>query len=584
MKRLQTSILTLLAALPILAQGWPQQYGGVMLQGFYWDSYADTRWTNLEAQADELSQYFNLIWVPQSGYCNSTKNQMGYSDIWWLDHRSSFGTEAELRSMIQTFAAKGTGIIADVVINHKNGNTSWCDFPNESKNGYTLTWDNTNFSAICQDDECNNATNLSKWSTNGQPTTGAKDTGDNFDGCRDLDHTNAQVQQNVKTYLNFLLADLGYAGFRYDMVKGYKPEYTGIYNVAAQPAYSVGEYWDGDKSKVVSWLNGTQQNGAVQSAAFDFPMKYLINAAFSNNGSGWSRLNGLALANDAQWARYAVTFVDNHDTERNQDVLRANVEAANAYILCMPGTPCVWLSHWKSNKTAIKKLILVRKAAGLTNQSDILTKEASADGYVLTTKGSKGNVMLLLGSATAPTDGYQLAVEGTNYKVYASNGVDLSALDNVKDDAFTAPDCCTVADGEVCAFFEASSAWTNVHCYVWTGSTQYEGDWPGAACTLVGTHNGKNVWKWSYSGSLTTLPANIIFNNNNQGMQTNDLDFRNGGYYDEAGALTGVVTGIETVKADATADRKAAVYDLGGRRVETPRRGIYIQNGKKIIY
>ena len=38
----------------VLAQGWPANYDGVMLQGFYWDSYADTKWTNLESQADEV--------------------------------------------------------------------------------------------------------------------------------------------------------------------------------------------------------------------------------------------------------------------------------------------------------------------------------------------------------------------------------------------------------------------------------------------------------------------------------------------------------------------------------------------------
>ena len=71
MKRLFTSFIILLATLPMLAQGWPSQYKGVMLQGFYWDSYVDTNWANLESQADEMSQFFDLIWVPQSGYCNT---------------------------------------------------------------------------------------------------------------------------------------------------------------------------------------------------------------------------------------------------------------------------------------------------------------------------------------------------------------------------------------------------------------------------------------------------------------------------------------------------------------------------------
>ena len=43
--------------------GWPANYGGVMLQGFYWDSYQETNWEQLTAQADELSKYFSLIWI-----------------------------------------------------------------------------------------------------------------------------------------------------------------------------------------------------------------------------------------------------------------------------------------------------------------------------------------------------------------------------------------------------------------------------------------------------------------------------------------------------------------------------------------
>lgn len=591
MKRLFTSLLITLTTLTMMAQGWPAEYKGVMLQGFYWDSYADSKWTNLESQADELSQFFDLIWVPQSGYCNASTNQMGYSDIWWLDHKSCFGTEAELRSMINTYKTKGVGIIEDVVINHKNGNTSWCDFPNESKNGYTLTWDNVNFSGICKTDECNTPENLNKWATGqyaGKKATGNNDTGTNFDGCRDLDHTNDQVRQNIKTYLRFLRNDLGYTGFRYDMVGGYAPKYVGEYNTTENvtPEFSVGEYWmDDGKTGLVNWINGTKVDGKIQSAAFDFMLKWSINSAFSNNGSNWDKLNDAALANDANYARYAVTFVDNHDTGRSgSNPLYANVEAANAFILTMPGTPCVWLKHWQAHKVTIKKMILVRKIAGIHNQSTIATKTASTNGYVLNVEGKNGNVLLLLGSATASTDGYKLALEGTNFKMYVSNSLDISALDNVKEDEFKAPDCCVVNDGETCAFYEAPTSYTNVKCWAWDGSNNYTGGkWPGAICTKVGTNNGKNVWKWTYSGSLTTKPTFIIFSDDGNN-QTSNLDFQNGGYYNEAGAIQGIVTDIEAIRTTPST-KDNVIYDLQGRKVskEQLKKGLYIVNGKKVV-
>ena len=87
---------------------WPANYSGVMLQGFSWDAYDDSQWTTLASQAGELSDYFDLIWVPNSGKCSSNPS-MGYNPVYWMsNHNSSFGTEDELREMIKTFSSFGT--------------------------------------------------------------------------------------------------------------------------------------------------------------------------------------------------------------------------------------------------------------------------------------------------------------------------------------------------------------------------------------------------------------------------------------------------------------------------------------------
>ena len=501
MKHFFTLIFTLMCLpLGIMAQGWPDNYGGVMLQGFYWDSYSDTQWTNLTSQADELSKYFNLIWVPQSGWCNSTTD-MGYYPRYWFNQNSAFGTEQELRTMISTFKAKGTGIIADVVVNHKNGVSNWCDFANEEVKGintgktYSVTGDNTGYTQSCNNDEANTAT---KSEAKGK-IKGAADTGLGETGCRDLDHTNATTQQNIKTYEDFLLNEMGYKGFRYDFVKGYDPQYIKIYNEASKPKFSVGEYWQGTVTDtwygdhpfggVKDWVEATGKT----SAAFDFPMKYLIRDAFGGNWKELAKYTKRTLVGIEP--QYAVTFIDNHDTGEphdNPDPQRANVEAANAYILAMPGTPCIWISHWKSYKYTIKKCILARKIAGVTNTSRILKSEGQDNGYVLIVKGDKGNVLLLLGSPNYDTTGYQLACEGLEFKYYVSNGLDISEVNSIKreDTGHVIPSFCTVNDGEVCAFFEqpASSNWKgDIYCYTWDNNYEFGGRWPGAACTKVGT-------------------------------------------------------------------------------------------------
>lgn len=536
-------------------QGWPEAYDGVMLQGFYWDSYGDSQWYQLTEQADELSQYFSLIWVPNSGststYSITGGQTMGYDPCFWLNHNSCWGSENLLKTMISTFKKKGTGIIEDVVINHKNGLTSWCDFPDETKGSYVIKWDNTNFSGICKDDECNQ---------NGYKTTGAKDTGDNFDGYRDLDHTNAQVQQNVKTYLAYLLKELGYVGFRYDMVKGYAAKYTAMYNESAQPQFSVGEYWDGNKTAVVNWLNGTKKDGKIQSAAFDFPLKYRINSAFSDEA--WLNLTQSSLANDRTYQRYAVTFIDNHDTYRDDNRLKKNVCAANAYILCMPGTPCLFLKHWQKYRGTLKKLIALRKAAGINNQSSILVSSKQGLGYLLIMQGTKGKLRLILGDIdddifnnqnyNNPDDKWQMAVSGKNFTVYANKDVDLTAVKAITDKdeeaeetgAFTIPDFCTIDPvATVYAFFESPSSWNTVTCWAWNSEENFaNGPWPGTKCKEIGMRGNKKVWRWSYYLLTSKLPTGIIFSNNGED-QTADLPFKNGGYYNENGELLGIVSG-----------------------------------------
>lgn len=613
MKHLFTLIFTLMGLpLGIMAQGWPANYDGVMLQGFYWDSYSDTQWTNLTSQADELSKYFKLIWVPQSGWCKST-TYMGYYPIYWFDQRSAFGSEDDLRTMISTFKKKDTGIIADVVVNHKNGVSNWCDFANETVTGkntgktYSVTWDNTGYTQICNNDEANTAT---KSEAKGK-IKGAADTGLGDNGCRDLDHTNPKTQQNIKTYEDFLLNEMGYTGFRYDFVKGYDPKYIKIYNEASKPKFSVGEYWQGTVTDtwygdhpfggVKDWVEATGKT----SAAFDFPMKYLIRDAFGGNWKELAKYTKRTLVGIEP--QYAVTFIDNHDTGEphdNPDPQRANVEAANAYILAMPGTPCVWISHWKSYKYTIKKCILARKIAGVTNTSRILKSEEQDNGYVLIVEGDKGNVMLLLGSPTYDTTGYQLACEGLNFKYYVSDGLDISEVNSIKreDTDHVIPSFCTVNDGEVCAFFEqpASSNWKgDITCWAWDKSGNYTGGtWPGSKCEKVGTtSDGKDVWKWTWNGSYVkeksasastkaSLPTHIIFTNkkanSSSGAQTNDMAFKIGNYYGD-NVTYGNATGISVVKANAQTDE--SWYTIGGTRLsgKPTQKGVYIHQGKKAV-
>ncbi len=425
-KKILLSVAALACPAMLSAQGWPAQWQGVMLQGFYWNSYDATNWKKLESQADELSQYFKLVWIPQSANCGG--ESMGYDDLYWFsDYNSSFGTEKELRSMIATFKGKGLGTVADVVINHRKNVSNWVDFPAETYNGVTYQLQSTD---ICADDD--NGKTAAWANSNGYQLSANSDTGTGWDGMRDLDHNSLNVQANVKAYLDFLLNDLGYAGVRYDMTKGYAAKFTGLYNAAAKPQYSVGEYWDGAKQSVAAWISGTTVDGAVQSAAFDFPLRYSIRDAA--NYSNWTKLKNGGLATDKNYSRYAVTFVENHDTEKredsDQDPVKTDTLAANAYLIAMPGTPCVFLKHWKDCKADIKNMILLRNLTGIHNQSEWQCVESSVPRYVVCTTGVNGRLMAAVGTTAnsyqPDANVWALAAEGTHYRYFLERSAETS--------------------------------------------------------------------------------------------------------------------------------------------------------------
>ncbi len=416
------------------SQGWASDYSGVMLQGFSWDSYNESQWKVLEKQADELKNYIDLVWLPQSGKCLETTQVMGYMPYYYFNQNSSFGSEAELRSLITKFKAAGIGAIADVVINHRN-TEGWYTFPAETYKGVTYQMQSTD---ICKNDD--GGTTATQAATDGVSLSQNNDEGTDFGGCRDIDHKSENVQKVIKAYLKYLKDDLGYTGFRYDMVKGFDGSHVADYNDATGVEYSVGEYWDGN-DKIESWINRTNK----KSAAFDFQFRYNVRDAVNGAANGkvttssdWSKLHSNDnLMHDANYRRYAVTFVENHDTQKRSeseqnDPLRKDTIAANAYMLAMPGTPCIFQPHWRDYKPEMKEMIAARKYAGITNMSNYANKQSKKTLYVNEVTGTKHKLLVAVGNDAdkyAGETGYTKILSGYHYAYFLSNDAETSWTD-----------------------------------------------------------------------------------------------------------------------------------------------------------
>ena len=508
--------MALLLPLTSLAQGWPANYGGVMLQGFFWDSYKPqwdgyetlncprgdqytwatmygagwgdndhwevpiTTWNSLMAHKDEITPYIDIIWLPQSGstVCPPTTpfpetdeskdnwdgsrhyvdrawrhdqggnyrtyvgnditnpDCMGFVPVFYFHHGlcknpdgsdwtynynhdnttttytpfSYFGTEQELRNLISAFKADGTGAIEDVVANHRGGLGTWSgddksiDFPTEwykgtyCPQGEFISWDKYD---VCIDDESGKGA--------GNPDCG----GDNGKGkwARDIDHHSPTTQAKVIKFLDYLKNDLGYVGFRYDYAMGFEEKHFAEYNTTLRPTFSVGEYW-GSQDNISSWVHKTYMEGTYQSAAFDFPLMYAINNAF-NNGD-YRGLNDAGLIGNPMMRRYVVTFVDNHDTfkdlptdDSNRNYANRtnhNILEANAFILAMPGTPCLFWPHFMNTNwyPHIVKMIKARRIAGVTNESNRSAAEfPGKNGIQWIITGNNGQICFQLGDAVS---------------------------------------------------------------------------------------------------------------------------------------------------------------------------------------
>ena len=116
---------------------------------------------------------------------------------------------------------------------------------------------------------------------------------------------------------------------------------------------------------------------------------------------------------------------------------------------------------------------------------------------------------------------------------------------------------------EISCFLETSNAAAAV--YVWNNKVspviKYAGDWNDAInkkLPLVGKSvSGKNVFKWTYDGTETTAPTQIIFLDGNGNKITADVDFVNHGYYVD-GTYSTTVT---KVHEDEIVDPKYVYYD-----------------------
>src|SRR5437773_724068 len=178
-------------------------------------------------------------------------------------------------------------------------------------------------------------------------------------------------------YARWLLEEIGFDGFRYDMVKGYGGWMVRSIQELRAPRgdtsfkpYAVGECWDSERT-IDDWLDEANAWSDNPVGAFDFPLRWRLRELCDSYGFSLRKLSERGVL---MWDRpaQAVTFIENHDVVRDSPIINDKL-LAYAFILTHEGYPCVfWQDYFNwdlarpDNESGISALIKVHEqnAAG----------------------------------------------------------------------------------------------------------------------------------------------------------------------------------------------------------------------------
>jgi len=374
----------------------------ILFQAFNWVSISNrnAQFATIASQAATIKGAgFTHAWLPPP---SQSVDKEGYLPQQWYVLEG----DANQRSAISALRSNGIVAVADVVVNHRTAPTI-----DSCTGDYTVfrNPDMGNWAVVRNDGKCEGGV----FCKDGCGCN-TYDTGDNICYAPDLNHVDTRVRDNVKAYLSFL-KQAGYSGWRWDVAKGFSAGYFGEYNSASAPSFSVGEAFDGNLNVVLNWISGSG------SPAFDFPLRYVLRDTIRSNNFG--ALKGAGVM--SQRPDYAVTFIDNHDTERDDRFGSATqITMGYAVILTHPGIPKVFWSDWQisSVNTAIRSLISIRKARGINSSSRLFVAQASSGVYAayVGPSGSTNEIAVKIGTGSwAPPDAsFKVATSGQNYAVW----------------------------------------------------------------------------------------------------------------------------------------------------------------------
>ena len=395
-----------------------------MMQYFEWYLPNDGLWwRRCAAKAENLhSLGITQVWLPPA-YKATCQADVGYSvydmyDLGEFDQkgtvRTKYGTKQEYLDAVSAFHKAGIRVFADIVLNHRMGGDEtedvvavsddpenrneqiedekvirvWSKFNFAGRNGkYSdFKWNHTHFTGTDWDEKTHTDGHVyrflgKRWHRDVDPELG------NFDYLMgmNVDMDSPAVIRETKKWLEWYIREAHIDGLRLDAVKHISFAFYGkllryIRKATGMAVPAVGEYWSGELERLTNYLDRVDRRMAL----FDVALHY----NFFDASQGRCALKHIC-ENSLVQARpyYAVTFVDNHDTQQGQS-LQSFVEdwfkplAYSLILLRKEGVPCVFYSDYYGNPPQgrpmvpnLGKLIKARRWYAYGEQTDYFNDE-----------------------------------------------------------------------------------------------------------------------------------------------------------------------------------------------------------------
>ncbi len=317
----------------------------VLLQAFWWDS-PQGWWKTLHENAYDFAKAgFRRVWIPPVSKDAAGGYGMGYGtydgyDLGEYDQMGTiptrFGTRQELQDMTWRMNELGLDPIGDMNLTHRNGGQD------EAAPDGSHTWTKFNFP--------HERFQLSWWDFQHGHIE--------WKFGEHLNYWNDYVRHGLKEWGTWLTDTIGLKGYRIDQAKGLDPAYLREFlgHGSMYGKFAVSEYWDTNLDKLDEYVH------ASGAKVFDFPLFYKLQE-MANDHAGFFDMRRLVGAGYVSRNPYgAVTFVENHDTDRSQPISFDKM-MAYSYILFSEGTPTVFLKdYWEYGmKGQIDPLVAIRR-------------------------------------------------------------------------------------------------------------------------------------------------------------------------------------------------------------------------------